>query len=222
MRCLLYACLFAVLGSSCATQSPTTPEIPFGPDTLGPGASGEYRLWAATGKPERFRFLVNWGDLAIDTSAFVRGDDTVLLSHAWSDTGSYPVFCRTQDEDDRLSEPSPSLSVTVINFPPATPVAVWGPDTVRQDSLAEFRTVTTDPERDRLDYTFDWDDGTSTAAPGYASGDTARMLHSWAATGDRAVRARVARQPRPRNRLVRAAPGRSRSLTGFDLTRPTR
>jgi hypothetical protein len=191
MRFLLYSCLLALLACSCRAPLPTTPEAPAGPETLGQGATGEYRLWATPEKPERFRFLVNWGDHVADTTAFARGGDTVRLSHAWSDTGTYAVFCRTQDEEDRLSEPSPSLSVTVINFPPATPAAVWGPDTARQESLAEFRTVTTDPERDRIDYTFDWGDGTSTSAPGYASGDSARMLHFWATTGDYSVRVRA-------------------------------
>jgi hypothetical protein len=177
--------------SSCTTPPPATPEAPAGPDTLGQDAVGAFRVWLVTEKPERVRFLANWGDHITDTTAFTRGGDTVGLSHAWADTGTYDVFCRAQDEEDRLSEPSPSLSVTVINFPPLAPATVRGADTVRVDSLAEFRTVATDPEKDLLSYEFDWGDSTSTTAPGYASGDTARMLHSWSAAGDYAIRARV-------------------------------
>ncbi|MCX6842675.1 MAG: PKD domain-containing protein [candidate division WOR-3 bacterium] len=65
---------------------------------------------------------------------------------------------------------------------------MFGPDTVRVDSAAEFRTVTTDPEADLITYAFAWGDGDSVTAPGYASGDTARMLHAWSGTGEYQVR----------------------------------
>jgi hypothetical protein len=174
---------------SCTTLPwPTAPMNPLGPDTLGQHQTGRFAFYSVTERPERVRYVADWGDNTTDSSSFLRAGDTVELTHAWSDTGLFSIRCRAQTEAGKLSGFSPDHSTLVRNYPPLTPAVVLGPDTVRTDSAAEFRTATTDPEADIVTYIFAWGDGDTVTAPGYASGDTARMLHAWSGPGEYQVR----------------------------------
>lgn len=185
--------LAALLLFTCTTDLvPTVPMAPLGPDTLGQHQPGRFELHTTTERVERIRYVAYWGDNATDSSSFVRAGDTVELTHAWSDTGIFSVRCRAQTEAGDLSDPSSSHPVVICNLAPETPVAVFGPYQVKVDSAAEFLTVSIDPENDLLTYTFAWGDGDTVTAPGYASGDTARMLHAWSAPGQYEVRSMAA------------------------------
>lgn len=181
--------LAALLLFSCTTEPlPTVPMAPLGQDTLGEHQPGSFGFYTATDRVERVRYIAYWGDNATDSSNFARAGDTVELTHAWSDTGLFSVECRAQTEAGKLSDLSSSHPVLVCNYAPQTPAGVFGPYQVRADSAAEFLAATTDPEADLITYTFDWGDGDTVTAPGYASGDTARMLHSWTEPGEYEVR----------------------------------
>jgi len=174
---------------SCTTLPlPTVPVAPLGPDTLAQFQVGTFAFHSVTERTERVRYVAYWGDNATDSSNFVRAGDTVELDHAWSDTGLFSVRCRAQTEAGELSDFSSAHPVIVLNLAPRAPGWVFGPDTVRTDSATEFSTVATDPEADLLTYFFAWGDGDTVTAPGYASGDTARMLHSWSEPGEYQVR----------------------------------
>lgn len=180
--------MVALLLSCTTLPLPTVPMAPLGPDTLGQREAGRFKLYSVTERAERVRNIIYWGDNATDSSAFVRAGDTVELTHAWSDTGLFSVRCRAQTEAGKLSDFSPAHAVSIRNRAPPAPAGVMGPDTVMVDSTAEFRTVTTDPEADLITYVFAWGDGDTVTAPGYASGDTARMLHAWSGPGEYQVR----------------------------------
>ncbi len=189
-RVLKAASLPAALLLFCCTTlpEPTAPMTPLGPDTLGQHQPAQFEFYTITDRVERVRYIAYWGDNATDSSGFVRAGDTVGLTHAWSDTGLFSVLCRAQTEAGKLSDQSSPHPVLVSNYAPLTPDRVLGPYQVKVDSAAEFLTVTTDPEADVITYTFDWGDGDTAKAPGYASGDTARMLHAWSAPGQYEVR----------------------------------
>jgi hypothetical protein len=181
--------LAALLLFSCTTlPEPTVPMAPLGPDTLGQHQPGQFEFYSTTERVERVRYIAYWGDNANDSSCFVRAGDTMELTHTWSDTGLFSVLCRAQTEAGKLSDLSSPHLVLVSNYAPQTPDGVFGPYQVRIDSAAEFLTVSADPENDVITYTFAWGDGDTATAPGYASGDTARMLHAWSAPGQYEVR----------------------------------
>jgi len=184
--------LVALLLSCTTLPLPTVPMAPFGPDTLGQREAARFAFYSTTERAERVRYIAYWGDNATDSSSFLRAGDTVELTHAWSDTGAFSIRCRAQTEAGKLSDFSPAHAVSIRNYAPLTPAGVLGPDTVRTDSAAEFRTVTTDPEADLVTYVFAWGDGDTVTAPGYASGDTARMLHAWSGPGEHQVRTMAA------------------------------
>jgi hypothetical protein len=175
----------------CSSHNPSVPCRPLGPDTLAARRIGTFGFYAPADRVERVRYVVDWGDRASDTSPELRSGDTVELAHAWSDTGSYGVRCLALDGESRRSGWSDALTVTVFNLAPLSPSFLSGPDSLAATEDGEFATATTDPEHDLITYVFDWGDSTTTAAPGYASGDTARMLHAWPDTGRFDVRARA-------------------------------
>jgi hypothetical protein len=170
-----------------------------GPDTLAQRDTGRFSFYGQTDKPERVGYVVNWNDQSYDTGPAIRSGDTVGLAHAWADTGLFDVLCRAMDENGRLSDWSAPKPVYIINLPPFAPGQVAGPDTLSPDEAGEFSAVTTDPEGDIIAYEFDWDDGSSQEAPGYASGSTARVLHDWHDSGTFAVKVRASDEARHRS-----------------------
>ena len=182
--------LAAALLLFCARIQPGTPDRPDGPDTLAQRDTGTFFFHGAV-KAERVRYMVNWGDLAVDTGPAIRSGDTVTLAHAWADTGRFDVICRALDEELRLSEPSDPWSVVVVNLAPDTPGPVAGPESTYRDTVVEFSATTTDPESDLLSYEFNWGDGDTSHLSGYASGAVCRAVHAWRTVGDYEIRVRA-------------------------------
>ncbi len=83
------------------------------------------------------------------------------------------------------------LATGCRNKPPYTPAKPQGPSFVPKDSLVEYSTITTDPNRDRIFYIFDWGDSRADTTLSLRSGDTARARHAWSDTGIFAVRVRA-------------------------------
>ncbi len=167
------------------------PYRPVGPDTLGQRALGRFRITGQSERPERVQYLCHWGDGTVDTGPAVRSGDTVWFDHAWADTGCFPVRARALDNTGRLSDWSEALTVTVINSAPGTPGRVLGPDTTFLDTITEYSATVTDPESDLVTYEFDWGDGETYVAAGYASGAICRAVHVWREPGAYQVRVRV-------------------------------
>ncbi len=185
--------LAALLIFCCGRNDLPMPETPAGPDTLHHHEPGTFRFYNQPDVVARICYVIVWSNVATETTGPLRLGDTVTLVHTWLDTGHFTVRCRViaVAADRPASAWSEPKQVTVINAPPLPPTAVLGRDTLPADSAAEFRAATTDPEADIISYCFDWGDGRTTTASGYASGDTARLLYSWSAPGEYWVRVRA-------------------------------
>lgn len=183
--------LAAALLLCCAQPAPPAPEQPEGPDTLRQRAIAAFHFHNRHEITARVRYVIDWGGFAGDTSAEMRLGDTLVMDHAWDDTGAFAVRCRIQEESVLLSDWSPAKTVVIVNGPPVPPDTPRGPETLAVDSAGEFRARTTDPEADIVRYVFDWGNGDSSASAGHASGDTARVLYSWPAVGEYAVRVKA-------------------------------
>jgi hypothetical protein len=166
------------------------PFLPVGPDTVSQGVAARFRFAGQSEQPERVRYICAWGDGLQDSSAPVRSGQPVELEHAWSDTGAFEVRSRALDEAGRLSDWSEPALVAVVNRAPPAP-GLAGPDTTFTDTVTEFAATTIDPESDLLDYDFDWGDGETYTASGYASGAVCRAVHIWRGPGEYAVRVRA-------------------------------
>jgi hypothetical protein len=185
--------IVAALLLSCAEPGLPQPEPPLGPDSLRARAPGTFLFYNQPDDIARIRYCVDWGDLSAETTSALRLGDTVTVEHSWQDAGDFSLRCRAiADTGDRQASAwSDPKIVSVVNSAPLTPAAPSGPETLRVDTTGEFRARTTDPEADLIDYLFDWGNGESSTAGGYASGDTARVLYSWNAAGEYAVRVRA-------------------------------
>jgi hypothetical protein len=179
--------------ASCGPALLETPAKPLGPDSLRLGEAGLFGFRNDGTRIERIAYVVRWGGYGRETTGFVRAGDTAELEHAWADTGLFGVTCRTCNEAGDTSVWSEVKPVRVwwADSAPFAPGPVIGPDTVAAGADSLFGAVTTDPDEDLLTYVFDWGAGDTQEIGWFASGDTARLLHSWQDTGTVMVRVRA-------------------------------
>jgi len=77
------------------------------------------------------------------------------------------------------------------NKPPRIPAKPAGQTPVAINDTSTYSSVTTDPNRDKVLYAFDWGDGTTDTTDLIKSGDTATASHAWAAIGVYAVKVKA-------------------------------
>ena len=135
------------------TISPTMPDAT---DTLQANVSGKHD---ADGDNVQLNYAwrVN-GAVAhqgkVLTGAYFRGGDTIELE-----------VTPTDGTDE--GQPVTSNSVTVVNSPPTVSSVQLSPPTVRTDTTITARTMTSDPDGDAVNLTFDWRvDGQSVCVQG--------------------------------------------------------
>lgn len=75
------------------------------------------------------------------------------------------------------------LAAGCRNKAPRVPARPIGPDSVALGDPAAYTAVTTDPNRDRILYIFDWRDGDSTVTDLVKSGQTVTASHAWRSLG---------------------------------------
>jgi len=78
---------------------------------------------------------------------------------------------------------TPPLGVT-LNSPPATPSTPSGTTSGQTGTAYTYQTMTTDPDGDEMQYTFDWGDGNTSTTHLMNSGVTASVSYAWTSTGD--------------------------------------
>jgi len=88
-----------------------------------------------------------------------------------------------------------SFSFTVMGTPPGpnpeppnTPAMPTGPASCYADTVYSYFASTTDSNGDRIQYVFDWGDGTSTTSPLLPSDTRAEVTHTWIQSGNFNVR----------------------------------
>lgn len=75
------------------------------------------------------------------------------------------------------------LAAGCKNRPPVTAGKPVGPDSVAMTVSATYNVQTTDPNKDRVQYIFDWRDGSMDTTDLFASGAQASASHTWRALG---------------------------------------
>ncbi|MEN9978780.1 MAG: PQQ-binding-like beta-propeller repeat protein, partial [candidate division WOR-3 bacterium] len=77
------------------------------------------------------------------------------------------------------------------NKPPSIPAKPAGPVVLSPGDSGVYRSVATDPNKDRVLYIWDWADGSADTTGLKRSGDTVFVSHSWSSEGIYAVRVRA-------------------------------
>jgi len=143
---------------------------------------------------DRVAVRFDWGDSTVSNwSWWFASGETIALTHAWSDEGTYRIIAQARDEKLLFSDWSGAPSTTVVvRRPPYEPGAPTGPDRGGQDSIYIFTAAAIHPDSIRVAIRYAWGDGdTSEWSAFVAPGESVSMSHAWAAPDTYAVRAQA-------------------------------
>lgn len=176
-------------------KPPITPSTPDGPSSRKIGVSGLYSTSSADPDNNDVLYLWDWdGDDVFDewTSYYASGQ-TVSTSHSWATAGRYEVKVKAEDEHGAQSFFSSALVVMVYEetIPPNKPI-LDGPILGKAGKSYTFSAMTTDPDGDKVEYLFDWDDQTISGWKGlYNSSETCHISHIWDAQGTYSIKVKA-------------------------------
>jgi outer membrane protein assembly factor BamB len=191
----LISTLVAVPSCSKKNRAPDPPDVPVGPDSCLKDTTYTFTAIAADPDDDSVAVRFDWGDTTTsDWQGWLPSGDTVNLTHAWSDTGSYEVAVQARDQEFLSSGWSGALVVRVVvpRTPPDAPPAPTGPAKGGQDSSYAFAAVAFHPDSVTVSIRLAWGDGdTSGWSPLVACGESVRMSHRWSAPDTYAVTAQA-------------------------------
>jgi hypothetical protein len=194
----LFLAVSAVLSlaavSSCGTKdrAPEVPAVPSGPTHCAKDTTHTYTTTATDPDGDSVAIRFDWGDSTLSAwSDWFASGDTIALTHAWSETGTYVVRAWAQDREHVASDLSDGITVIVV-LSPDSPSEPAGPDQGAQDSSYTFTSFAFNPESTMVAIRFAWGDGdTSEWSSFVASGESVGMSHVWPDTGTYRVRAQA-------------------------------
>jgi hypothetical protein len=181
-------------------QPPATPSAPSGTQQGKTGTS--YTYWAKTTDPDgdSISYTFDWGDGSTVASILKSSGATISATYSWANAGTYLIKVRGTDSNGNASAWSPTLTVGIVtapepaaipNSPPTVPAAPSGTTNGKVSSEYQYSAVTTDPEGDTLQYTFDWGDGSNSTTTQINSGVTATANHAWGQPGTYAIQVKA-------------------------------
>ena len=171
-----------------AQDSPTTPSAPSGPTTGYSGVFYSFTTKASNPSGGQIRYTFDWGDGTAATTCLVNPDSSIMVSNKWtvaSGSKAFDIRVKAMDEKGIESSWSDPLSITItnneapINSPPSAPSTPTGSTSGDSGSSYTYSTRATDPDGDRVKYTFDWGDGSISDTSLVSSGSTASTSHAW-------------------------------------------
>ena len=145
-------------------------------------------------------YTFDWGDGSTVASILKSSGTTISATYSWANAGTYLVKVRGTDSNGNASAWSPTLTVGIVtapepaaipNSPPTVPAAPSGITNGEVSSEYQYSAVTSDPEGDTLQYTFDWGDGSSSTTALLDSGVTAAARHTWSQPGTYAIQVKA-------------------------------
>ncbi len=175
--------------SLCVTSNapPVKPNAPSGPISSRPGVSHNYTVSSNDPDEDLMRYTFDWGDKTESITGFLLSGEGASANHSWSKAGTYRIRVIAIDERGGASAWSEAQDV-IINSPPDNPSKPSGPGSVHAWAANTYTSVTSDPDGDEAEYTFDWGDGKLSRTDFIRSGCNASAVHSWSDEGERRIR----------------------------------
>jgi outer membrane protein assembly factor BamB len=175
-------------------RRPLTPDIPSGPTIGRIDYVYNFSIEAIDPDGDSVAVRCSWGDgdTSIRSPLEISGK-VILLSHFWSDSGSYYIKGQVQDKAGAISNWSEPCSIRIIiDEPPMTPTMPNGPSEGKINISYDFASSTTDPDGDKISIRFDWGNGdTSDWSLLKSSGDTITTSKTWIIPGTYLVKAQA-------------------------------
>ena len=177
-----------ITGPAPVNNPPATPSVPSGTTSGISGTSYSYSTKATDPDGDRVLYAFDWGDGTTSVTALVSSGASASASHTWTvasgSTKTFSVVAKATDDNGAVSSGSSPLAVTItgpapVNNPPATPSTPSGTTSGISGTSYSYSTKATDPDGDRVLYTFDWGDGTTSVTSLVSSGASASASHTW-------------------------------------------
>ncbi len=177
-----------ITGPAAANNPPATPSVPSGSTSGSSGTSYSYSTKATDPDGDKVQYTFDWGDGTTSTTSLVSSGASSSASHKWTvssgSTKTFSVRAKATDDNGTDSSWSSSLSVTITgpaagNSPPATPSIPQGDTSGPSGIYYSYSTKATDPDGDKVRYTFDWGDGTTSTTSLISSGTKINVFHKW-------------------------------------------
>lgn len=164
LTCLLTVMAVLALTAGCRNKPPEIPAQPAGPTIVRPNKARVYVTHATDPNRDDIRYHWNWGDGRFDTTDYYPAGDTADGLHAWTDTGSYSVRARAEDEKGNLSEDWSDSLVVLVSWTGGGPEFAGpptGPDSGWTGVYYTFEVSAEDPDDRPVSIMFLWGDGRS-------------------------------------------------------------
>ena len=169
---------------------PNNPSTPSGSGSGKAGTSYSYTTHASDPNKDRVLYTFDWGDGTTYETGYVASGTQAAGAHSWENGGTYQVKAKATDIKGANSSWSATKTVLIVgNRPPNTPIRPNGVSSGMTGSSYGYTTYASDIDKDRVLYTFDWGDGTTTATGYVASGTRATASHVWSSGGTYLVKA---------------------------------
>ena len=165
-------------------KPPNAPGKPSGSVKGYAGAAYSYTTLAKDPDGDQVKYTFDWGDGTKTDTKLANSGTRSGAKHAWSAKGTYQVKAKATDSKGDVSGYSGYLSVTISpNRVPGKPSVPSGAVTGLSKKSYTYKTSTTDPDGDKLKYTFDWGDGKTSTTSFVNSGTSASASHTWKRAG---------------------------------------
>jgi hypothetical protein len=169
---------------------PNTPIRPTGLSSGITGTSYSYATYAADPDRDQVKYTFDWGDGTTTATGYVASGTRASGSHTWSIGGTYLVKAMATDSKGANSGWSSAITV-IINAPPNLPYMPSGPGTSIHGTYHTYTTSATDPDGDKVRYTFDWGDGMISTTGLADSGASVSAFHKWSMAKTYQVKAKA-------------------------------
>jgi hypothetical protein len=171
-------------------HKPSPPNIS-GPTDGEPGVEYNYTFVTEDPEGDDIWLYIDWDDGTVEDwiGPYASGEE-IIVSHEWSDEGSYEITAKSKDiwDDSYWSDP---YLVRIGNQAPDAP-EITGPQFGDVGVEYEYTFVANDYEENDIYYYIDWDDGTHDDWFGpYPSGEEVTATHAWGLGGDYHITAKA-------------------------------
>lgn len=169
---------------------PDKPSQPSGPGSVYAFAAHAYSSFAFDPDGDEVEYTFDWGDGNTSFTNPISSGSIAGAMHNWSSVGDFRVRVIAKDSLGAASNWSENLTVTVMaNNKPNKPKELFGPGYGYAGIAHSYFTLAKDIDYDKIRYSFDWGDGTSSTTAPVESGCVESAPHTWVRAGRYQIKA---------------------------------